>query len=175
MNRFLIILLLLFVPSLPGFAQNDDIPREYLVKARYLLNIPLFIELPPQGNNGAPFTICMIGETPLETILAASKGKLIKNRPLVVRRVEDVSQVENCQMLFIASSERHRLQVLLPEANRRRILTVSDMRDFVRLGGMISLLTVDNRVTYDLNRSVAGKASISFSTQLLKLARDIIN
>ena len=81
---------------------------------------------------------------------------------------------DSCQMLFIASSERHRLQTLLPEAQRRGILTISDMRDFTRLGGMISLQTINNRVTFDLNLSAAGKASISFSTHLLKLARDII-
>ena len=78
-------------------------------------------------------------------------------------------------MLFIASSERHRLQTLLPEAHRRGILTISDMRDFARLGGMISLLVVDNRIIFDLNLSTANKASISFSSHLLKLARDIIN
>ena len=82
--------------------------------------------------------------------------------------------MDSCQMLFIASSERHRLQTLLPEAQRRGILTISDMRDFTRLGGMISLQTINNRVTFDLNLSAAGKASISFSTHLLKLARDII-
>ncbi|MDD2898760.1 MAG: YfiR family protein [Desulfuromonadaceae bacterium] len=175
MMRALLILLMLFLMPVGSSAQGDYVPREYIVKAKYLLNIPLFVDMPTSGKNGSPFTICLIGDTPLESILAASKGKLIKNRPLAVKRVEDISQVGNCQMLFIASSERHRLQVLLPEAHSRGILTVSDMRDFARLGGMISLLTIDNRVTYDLNRTAAGKASISFSTQLLKLARDIIN
>jgi len=78
-------------------------------------------------------------------------------------------------MLFIASSERRRLQTLLPEANSRGIVTVSDMRDFARMGGMINLLIVDGRIAFDLNRSAAGIAAITFSTHLLKLARDVIN
>ena len=173
--RWLVILLLGILPSALCFGQVGDIPQEYLVKAKYLLNIPLFTEMPAQAKNNASYTICLIGDTPLESILASSRGTLIKNRPLVVRKVDDLSQVGDCQMLFIASSERHRLQALLPEAHRRSILTISDMRDFVRLGGMINLLKVDNRVTFDLNRSVASKASISFSPHLLKLAHDIIN
>ena len=88
---------------------------------------------------------------------------------------EKLNQADSCQMLFIASSERNRLQPLLAEAHRRGILTISDMRDFARLGGMISLLTIDNRITFDLNLAAASKASISFSTHLLKLAHDIIN
>jgi hypothetical protein len=173
--RLIVILLLLILPSALSFGQEDDVPQEYLVKAKYLLNIPLYTEMPAQMKNGGTYTICLIGDTPLENILMSSKGRLIKNRPLVVRRVDDISQVDSCQMLFIASSERHRIQGLLSEANRRSVLTISDMRDFARLGGMINLLTVDNRITFDLNRSAASKASISFSSHLLKLARDIIN
>jgi hypothetical protein len=173
--RILSILLLLTLSSSLSFGQEDEIPQEYLVKAKYLLNIPLYAEGPGQIKNGGPYTICLIGDTPLENVLMPSRGKMIKSRPLAVRRIDELSQVDNCQMLFIASSERHRVQSLLSEANRRGILTISDMRDFARLGGMISLLTVDNRVTFDLNRAAANKASISFSSHLLKLARDIIN
>jgi len=172
--RWLVILLLSILPSVLCYGQAGDVPQEYQIKAKYLLNIPLFTEMPLQEKK-VTYTICLIGDTPLESVLAASKGKLIKSRPLAVRRVEDLSQVDSCQMLFIASSERHRLQTLLPEAHRRGILTISDMRDFGRLGGMISLQTIDNRVIFDVNRSVASKASITFSSHLLKLARDIIN
>jgi len=173
--RMIVILLLLLLPSALGFGQTGDIPQEYQLKAKYVLNIPLFTEMPPQSIRNNSYTICLIGATPLESALGSAQGKLIRNRPLKVLRVDDISQVESCQMLFIASSERHRLQVLLPEAHRRGILTISDMRNFARLGGMISLLIVDNRITFDVNRSVASKASISFSSNLLKLAHDIIN
>lgn len=175
LKRMLNILLLIVLSSTPSYGQGDDIPQEYLVKAKYLLNIPLFTEMPSQAKKRSSYTICLIGDTPLQSVLESSKGKPIKNRPLMIRRVEGISHVDDCQMLFIASSERHRLQTLLPEAHRRGILTISDMRDFARLGGMISLLIVDNRVTFDLNLSAAGNASISFSSHLLKLARDIIN
>jgi hypothetical protein len=174
--RLLSILLLCSLPSAFSYGQGNDVPQEYLVKAKYLLNIPLFTEMPSQAKKNTSYTICLIGDTPLESVLGLSKGKLIKNRPLSIRKVADIGQVDSsCQMLFIASSERHRLQTLLPEAHRRGILTISDMRDFARLGGIVSLLTVDNRVTFDLNLSSAGKASISFSSHLLKLAHDIIN
>jgi hypothetical protein len=173
--RLLVILFLSILASGLSFGQTGDVPQEYLVKAKYLLNIPLFTEMPPQAKNASSYTICLIGDTPLENVFSSSKGKQIKNLPLVVRRIEEINQAGSCQMLFIASSERHRLQTILPEAHRRGILTVSDMRDFVRLGGIISLLTINNRVTFDMNLSAANMASISFSSHLLKLAHDIIN
>jgi hypothetical protein len=148
-------------------------PNEFLVKSKYLLNIPLFTEVNSKSDNTS-YTICLIGDTPLESILASSKGIGIKNLPLAVRKVEEPGQVGSCQMLFIASSERYRLQTLLSEAHSQGIITIGDMRDFARLGGMIGLMTIDNRVAFDLNLSAAGKASVSFSSHVLKLARDII-
>jgi hypothetical protein len=173
--RLLAILLLIVMPSSLCFGQESDVPQEYLVKARYLLNIPLFTETTSRVRDKTNYTICLIGDTPLMSLLESSKGTLIRNLPLEILMLEDLSQMKSCQMLFIASSERHRLQMLLPEAHRQGILTVSDMRDFVRLGGIIGLRNIDNRITFDLNRSAAGKATISFSSHLLKLAHDTIN
>ena len=172
--RWLVILLLSTLPSLPCVGHAAEVPKEYLIKAKYLVNVPLYSELPPQALKGDSYNICLIGETPLANLLEPSRGKLIQNRPLAIRTVEDINQLNRCQVLFIASSERYRLQTLLPEAQRRGILTISDMRNFTHLGGMVNLQTVDSRIIFDMNLSAANKASISFSSHLLKLARDVI-
>jgi len=172
--RWFVILLLGMLPSPATLGQAGEVPQEYLVKTKYLISIPLYTDLPPQAMRGDAYTICLAGDTPLENVLRPYAGKLILNRPLAIKAVEETGQLERCQMLFIASSERNHLQTLLQDAQRHGVLTISDMRNFTRLGGMISLQTVENRVTFDMNLPAAKKASISFSSQLLKLARDII-
>ena len=173
--QLLTILLLIVLSSTHSYGQEDDVPMEYLVKAKYLINLPLFTEMTSHKNNGTDFTICVIGDTPMENVLKSSKGIIIKGRPLAVSKIEGPDQVDRCQILFIAASERYRLQALLTKTQQQGILTVSDMRDFTRMGGIIGLVTVNARVTFDLNRSSAGRASITFSSHLLKLAHDIIN
>ena len=173
--RLLIIILLIVLPSAHCYGQGDDVPQEYLVKAKYLINLPLFTDMTSRKNNSTDFTICVIGDTPMEYVLESSKGKTIKGRPLAISKIEDPGQVDRCHILFIASSERYRLQALLTEAQQQGVLTVSDMRDFARMGGIIGLVTVNNRITFDLNRSAAGRASVYFSSHLLKLAHDTIN
>ena len=147
--------------------------HEFKVKAGYLLNIPMFADWSPSAETCGSFTIGIIGETPLHSALENMQVKRIKRRPVVVRKVRDISETSCCQVLFIAASERYRLQQLLPEAHRRGIMTISDMRGFIKLGGMVSLVMVNDRVTYDLNLVAARSASISFSSQLMKLANDV--
>ena len=175
MMRFLAIILLIILPTPFSFGEGDHVPQEYLVKAKYLLNIPLFTEIPSQKKGDTAFTICLIGSTPIESVLAPAEGKLIKNSHLRIRRIEDLSPLDSCQVLFIAASERYRLQRLLPEAHRLGIMTISDMRDFTKLGGIVSLVSVNNRITYDLNLVAARSVGILFSTHILKLANDVIN
>jgi len=172
--RWFLILLLTLPPGVVPPGQAGEVPQEYLVKARYLISIPQYAELPPQSMKGESYTICLTGETPLTEVLAGYQGKLLANRPLAIKAVEGISSAERCQVLFIASSERYRLQTLLPEAQRRGILTISDMRNFARLGGMIGLQTVENRVVFDVNLGAANRAAISLSAHFLKLARDVI-
>jgi len=173
--RLLVILLFSFLTSVLSYGQGPENMQEYELKAKYVLNMPILTDMPSLALNNVSYTVCLIGDTPLETILLASNGKLIRNRALSIRKVDNISQGDNCQMLFIASSARYRLQPLLAAAGRRGILTISDMKDFARLGGMIGLLIVDNRLTFDINRAAAGKASVSFDSQLLNLAHDLIN
>jgi len=172
-NKVLPVVVLLVFPVVAQAA--DEQPLEYRVKANYLLTLPLFVELPPHPSGCSSFTICTIGDTPLADLLDASKGKRIKGRPLAVARVHEPDRMGCCQVLFIASSEQYRLQKLLAVANRRGILTVSDMRGFVKQGGMINLVLVNNKISFDLNQAVARSAFISFGTQLLRLANDVSN
>lgn len=149
-------------------------PQEFKVKAGYLLNIPLFADLPPKPGSCTDFTVCVTGDTPLQEVLKGMGSKRIKNRPVAFKTIDDIPQLDCCQVLFIASSERYRLQRLLVEAHKRGIITISDMRDFVKLGGMVSLVTINNKIGYELNLTAARSASVSFSSQLLKLANDVI-
>ena len=175
LRRMFAILLLVILSADFTFGEGDNVPQEYQIKAKYVLNIPLFTVMPSQKKSDRYYTICLIGDTPLGSILLSSEGKQIKNLPLAIRKVADSGQLDSCQVLFIATSERYRLQQLLPVAHQLGIMTISDMRDFTRMGGIVSLVSGNNRITYDLNLVAARSAGISFSTQILKLANDVIN
>ncbi len=151
-----------------------DTLQEFKVKASYLLNLPMFADWPASAARFQSFKVCIIGETPLHDVLETMKERKIKNRQVSIVTIQDIAQSDGCQVLFIAASERYRLQRLLPEAHRLGIMTISDIRDFAKHGGMVSLLSINNKITYDLNLVSARSAGISFSSQILKLANDVI-
>ena len=174
-QRLTIVFLMIISFALAAGPCVAETPQEFKVKASYLLNLPMFADWPASTSGYQSFRVCIIGDTPLHDVLETMKGRKIKNRPVAIVPIHEIAQSDGCQVLFIAVTERYRLQRLLPEAHRLGIMTISDIRDFTKHGGMVSLLSINNKITYDLNLVSARSAGISLSSQILKLANDVIN
>ncbi len=95
-------------------AGNARASSEYAVKAAFLLNFTKFIKWPSnaQPSNG-PFTICVFGDNPFGRVLdEIVERERIDARPIVVRRMPELSSPGSCQMLFISRSEHEAGHIL---------------------------------------------------------------
>ena len=83
-------------------------------------------------------------------------------------------QLADCQELFIPDTEEARIGAVLRWVDKQAILTVSDSENFVREGGAIALIRNDGRLQFDVNNDAIGRANLKASSQMLRLARQII-
>jgi hypothetical protein len=147
---------------------------EYQVKAAFLYNFLKFVEWPGEAGSSAG-TICLgvLGRDPFDDALDTVRGKLAKGRKVVVIHFRSPDEVRGCDLLFISASEKGRLSQALRAAHNARMLTVADQEGFCEAGGMINLVSVKNRVGFEVNLAAANRARFRISSQLLKLARNI--
>ena len=80
----------------------------------------------------------------------------------------NISQIDSCQILFIAPSEAKRLDQLLSHLNRRSVLTVGDSRDFALRSGIIGFVISDKRLRLVINLAAASAAKLTISSKLLR-------
>jgi hypothetical protein len=92
---------------------------------------------------------------------------------VLVRRVAKPQDALSCRVLFISSSEQSRLKEILAALDETSVLTVSDMPQFTRRGGMIQFVVEANRVRFEVNLTSAERAGLILSSQLLKVAIDV--
>jgi hypothetical protein len=173
----LLILLTLAVPSgHPPSAAETRPPGEYQIKAAFLYNFAKFIDWPAESfaSESAPFTICILGDNPFGKGFDPIRSKTVKNRPVAVREIDDAASAGGCQVVFISASEQPGLRAVLEMLGHRSVLTVSDMKGFAQAGGMISFVTEDDKVRFEINLRAANPAKLKISSQLLKLARRVI-
>ena len=149
--------------------------REYLLKAAFLYNFAKFTTWPAKAFPGpqTPLRVCILGEDSFGAAMESIEGKNIKERPVAVIRIAQVSDAERCHILFISTSEEERLRVILDNLPERPILTVSDMPNFARAGGAINLKTVEDQIRFDINVDVANAADLRLSSKLLRLGNII--
>jgi len=159
-----------------GLAQSGSIQKfsEYEVKAAFLLNFLQFVEWPAAGTTNAstPMVIGVLGDYPFGTALDETiKGETIQGRPLTIRRVRQVAEVKDCQLVFVCRSERSRLRDILAALRGTCALTVSDADQFCQYGGMIGLVNEGGRIRFEINQTAAEQSNVRISSKLLRLAR----
>lgn len=151
---------------------QPDAFQEYFVKGAFLYNFARFVEWPQKAftSEQDPVTICILGEDPFGSALDQLRGKTTGNRKILVRQHVNISEIDHCNILFISKSEQAKLAEILPSSHRRSMLTVSDMENFAEQGGIIGLVTVENKIRFEVNLDAARRANLKISSQLLKLA-----
>lgn len=148
---------------------------EYQVKAAFLYNFAKFVKWPDRAFSGpdAPFVIGVLGEDPFGDALDTIKGKTVKGRTVLVKRLDGIRDGKSCHILFISSSESGRVKEILNSLIGSPVLLVGDMERVAQRGGMINFIIDRNKVSFEVNAEAARKAGLTISSQLLKLARTV--
>jgi hypothetical protein len=147
-------------------------PTEYDIKAVFLFNFARFVDWPEAGTTDRPLVIGVLGQDPFGVRLDdALRGEKSNNRSLAVRRLKTVDDALDCDVLFISRSEQAKLAQILAKVKERPILTVSDIPSFAELGGMVGLVTEDEKVRLHINVEAAKGANLAISAKLLRPAQ----
>jgi hypothetical protein len=171
--RTLLPLLAMTIMSSPAF--DEDLSREYRIKAAYLYNLGKFITWPNENEmpKDAPMTLCVYGYNPFDNYLDKLQERQIRGRAIAVRYIGENDPVESCQLLFISQLNKTQPKLLSAPPPYPPILTVSDDRDFLDHGGQVSLVTVSNNIQLDINLTRAKQTGFSVSANLLEIAHRI--
>jgi YfiR/HmsC-like len=162
---------LLCVFELDCPAQNA--PTEYQIKAAFIYNFARFIDWPTQAfsSDTSPMIIGVLGKNVFgDSIQQIISGRSIQGHPLEFKEFSSVTDVTNCQVLFISPSEKDHLSKILNHLGNTNILTVSEPDNFLDEGGMIRLFIVEDKVRFEINNQAAKKAGLTISSKLLSLA-----
>lgn len=164
--------LLLFSPA---SLSADSGYGEYEIKAAFLYNFTKFVDWPSPEDpyNGKPFTIGILGEDPFGPALEAIAKEQIDGRPVKICHFRKFEALDTCQVLYISRSEQRKLPTILRKLAERPVLTVSDIPEFARQGGMIGFVMQGRNVRFEINYKKALKSGLQISSHLLGLALEV--
>lgn len=174
-RRGLVRLSALLCLAIPWTARADSASEEG-AKAGFVYNFVKYTEwpLPAEGAGAAPLQICTPGGRPLDGQLALLQGRPLQGREINIRLNVRSGDWEDCHALFLAGEDRNWAAAAVRAAAVTPLLTIGDLPGFAQAGGMIELKTVGNRMRFDVNLAAAQRAGLRLSSQMLKLANQVL-
>lgn len=159
-----------------GSACAQSAPTESQVKVAMIYNLAKFVEWPESAlpHTADTLRVCYLGDSPLADDINLLQNKTVKNRTLVVKQVNRIEDIGNCQILIVSEAFKNRLS-FIPDSKRfQGVFTVSDIDDFAADGGMVEFYQADGKIRFKINHGAFKEAGLVISAQVLKLATDVI-
>jgi hypothetical protein len=168
---------------------------EYQVKAAFLYNFLQFVDWPEEesADSNEPITIGIIGKDPFGDAFESIKDKKVKGgRGVIIKRFksfedlkkstekdkpesdQETETLTKCHLLFICSSEQKNLKEIIDLLKDHSVLTVADMQGFLESGGIVNFVIEENKVGFEINIAAAEHAKLKIRSQLLRLAKRIV-
>lgn len=168
--KFLIILVLYTSLS----SVQASVRSEYEIKAAFLYNFTRFVSWTNPPEKELPLRVCVLGDNPFGDLLAPLAGRKSQGRELEVRIIENIPNADSCHVLFISMSESRNLPIIITLANEQQMLTISDIPNFIRKGGIIGYIKQGNVIRFEINLQAANTAGLHINSRLLELALRVI-
>lgn len=172
---------------------DEAVYNEHQIKAAYLYNFIKFTEW-PKGKPAEPnlIIIGILGDDQFGDLFDAIKDKSIENKTLVIKRygkfsqyikdsengvrlTQEAKQLTKCHILFVCDTEWAYTREIIEAVQGYNVLTVGETADFIELGGIITFIPADDKLTFDINLKAAKQAKIQINTRVLRLAKHIKN
>jgi hypothetical protein len=173
LRALLLAISLSFIEAKPVNASTD----EYTLMALYIYNFAKFTRWPNNSFQSpkSSLNLCVLGDDPFGAALDSIEGRLVDTHSLSIDHYPRVAVAKGCHILFVSQSEEDRLGLILNEISELAILSISDIEGFSERGGMITLVTQDQKIRFNINSHATSLVGIELSSKLLELASKILD
>ena len=167
-------LILIFCPfGLCGLALAQSSQQTVdRIKAAYIYNFAKFTDFPVHEDK--TMRLCVLGRDDLNGALQSLNRRMAQGREIVVRKELAPEQVKDCAMVFVGEADVRLLSLAARQLATTPVLLISDSVQAVNQGAHLSLIFSDDRVEFDVNLLQLQKSGIRVSSQMLKLARQVV-
>lgn len=147
--------------------------EEYAIKAAYLVNFARLVAWPEGRGPLADGRVTLCVRAGPEAMLAITEGVVgatVDGLGVATRSVGTPEELTGCHLLYVAAEPEQEAAALLERSVAQATLTVGEGEAFVRKGGMIGLVRLDNKLRFAIDRGEATRAGLRISSRLLRLS-----
>jgi len=160
----------MFALVIPSFGQAAEFTAD-AVKAAFLYRFASYVEWPDDVPATGPFVIAVGGEDKVsEHLRRLVRGKTVRGRPVEVRYVARVNELDDIRILYVGPKAFARTRALREAALVKPILIVTDVEHGLDGGGVINFTEIDRNVKFEISLVAADRSRLRIDSALLSVA-----
>ncbi len=167
----LISLILMILSVLSSQAEERPI-SESQVKAAFVFNVAHYVNWPSPNND--TILIGILGKGSLGQEWQKLSGKNMNGKKLTIFKSNDIDEMLRCQIVFIEESNPQKVSRILQVLRDYPLVTIGDFSSFTSMGGTLNVSLLHNHISFSINLAQARAVGINISSNLLKLATEVI-
>ncbi|MBL4623610.1 MAG: YfiR family protein [Flavobacteriales bacterium] len=151
-------------------AEKQNYDTNAKMKAVFVYNFTRYIEWPEEYKQGN-FVIGLLGETPITAeIDKVAATKKAVNQTIEIKKFNSLSDISECHILYVASSNSGDLSAALQKTKGRSTLVITEQDGLAVKGAGISFKVVNNRQKFEINKRNIENRKMIVGSALLSLA-----
>lgn len=164
-NYLVTTFLILWLIPLSAQAQDEK------VKAIFVYNFTRYIDWPEKQGD---FRILVLGRSPILTELSdiATKKK-VGTTSIEVKQVNSSKEINNCHIVYVASSKSDQLPSLLSVSMESNILIICENAGSCKEGAAINFINENGKLSFEISRANILKSGLQVSSSLFGLGKEI--
>jgi len=148
--------------------------QEDSIKAAYLYQIVHFVEWPKSRGSSGIFKICVFGKDSIIDKLAPLHMREGDGGHIEVLMPLKLPDILGCDILYISEKEEDQLPLIFEILKGNPVVTISSIKGFIKQGGIIGFVNLNNTVRLEINLSIATQAEVFLSAKLLEIASFVV-
>jgi hypothetical protein len=170
MKRWLLIALLVFPTLAMDMLSGDPKDTHKTVKALFVYQFATLVDWPKEFKKG-DFIIGVYGESPLyDELTSKYSNRSVGSQAIKIRSFQNFADITTCHILVVAPDVSDRVAELARKYKSSSTLIVSEKDGKLKEGAVINFVIKDNKQSYELSKTNAGKIKLVVGSKLENLA-----
>ena len=142
---------------------------DYKFHSVYVYNFTKYIQWPTNNIN---FTINILDNEHkvFESFKMMADAKSSENKKYVVNKFNNVSELTDCDILFIPSGSSNKAEEAINKFKDKHTLVITEKPGLITSGSSINFVIQDSKLKFEINKSALEKAGLKVSSQLMQMA-----
>lgn len=165
-SSFLLLICLFLLKPFSTNAQDID----YSFHAKYIYHFTKYIDWPAPKKSG-DFVIALVGQSPAnKAIKDFFAGKKVGTQNVVVKELAASADFAGANIIYLSTSSVSQLSTLAGKAQSAKALLVCEKAGTARKGADISFFIEEEKLKFEIHKSVIENKGLKIAGDLLRLA-----